>query len=987
MEKILTQCPECQTKYRLNQTRVGKNIQCPNCDEVFVVQDISGESAPHIHPPQSAEGESVTTKTYGSAPTKTYSGVSDNRTQTYAPDPSLVIQSDLTPNATQTYEQSKPSPTPTTHNLNIGDSLILTNVSYTITDIISQGTGEAVIYKIVDDQHAPLALKLYFEFPDPRQEPNSEALQRIQQITDPDILRLYDFGTGSRKYHNAYCFEICQFAEGGNLLVRNDYPPQFIRKTIIPQIFKGIQRLHRHKIYHCDLKPENIFWLDAAQTDLVIGDYGSAKTFEESSSKQLSHTSTSKGTDFYLAPEQPRGIISEKNDYYSFGIILLHLLYPQYVNRASLHKILERQYGRKPIIDYDPKYQDFNDAIAGLTLVDIAARWGEQQVAQWLRGERIPILYTTDADVHPIKLGKATIRTKEQLLQYIEQNTDWHRDVIEDAEGYSHLLRWLSDVQDIRRKKVFDTMVRHYRQDGARFLTLAVQHYFAPELPIQLDMQAYGFWQSQNLGASVQQYFQHVDNLSEITAIGNLKFHIFQLEFVLRQIAAMTDGQAKMVAISIINKLESVLGLSPKDQFNDYVCHCYPKVTEKVFPLLLYAFDQPKAVTTRIKKQQQDIADLHASLDNAIKSLDNLSDESQKNGRKINRLQRGIKDVRRSVGRMHGFAMFLLFLAWPLSGISCLWLDQGRGMLDDNLGLGALLGPLSAFGMNDYRQAGVAIGLSLIPMILMLLLTRIRRTAIEHGNQRRQQKISALQTRQTQNRNAQHQQQREYETLVQQQSTSTDKVSQLEHDIKRVSAFASKSTQKDPAIAQALSALRKQAVSEQKAQRRRMEKSAPKTPKQKSTPRPKRRKRIKKWVLAAVFALCVWFFGFFRPELITQNTTIVTTSQNIVRSAHTVPWLSTGIYYLAETLARFDYTEQAAAFFLNESMVVGTGIVTTQETPLNIRRGRGHSYTTLGQAQKGERLIVLQNDRNGWTLVRLKSGVVGYGSSQYIRIE
>jgi serine/threonine protein kinase len=86
--------------------------------------------------------------------------------------------------------------------------------------------------------------------------------------------------------------------------------------------------LHQHRIYHCDLKPQNIFFLDEAQIDIVIGDYGSAKTFEFDAEKQSRKTTTVKGTDFYLPPEQARGFISEKNDYYSFGMILLHLVYP-----------------------------------------------------------------------------------------------------------------------------------------------------------------------------------------------------------------------------------------------------------------------------------------------------------------------------------------------------------------------------------------------------------------------------------------------------------------------------------------------------------------------------------------------------------------------------------------------------------------------------------------------------------------------------------
>ena len=59
--------------------------------------------------------------------------------------------------------------------------------------------------------------------------------------------------------------------------LKEKYTPNFTEKELIPQIFKGILRLHENKIYHCDLKPQNVFFLDTEQKEIVIGDYGSAK--------------------------------------------------------------------------------------------------------------------------------------------------------------------------------------------------------------------------------------------------------------------------------------------------------------------------------------------------------------------------------------------------------------------------------------------------------------------------------------------------------------------------------------------------------------------------------------------------------------------------------------------------------------------------------------------------------------------------------------
>ncbi|MET4082170.1 serine/threonine protein kinase [Pedobacter sp. UYP30] len=80
------------------------------------------------------------------------------------------------------------------------------------------------------------------------------------------------------KTFSYYVMEKCDFtlkefleAEGGNL--------DIVQKTIICQkILKGIQSLHEYKIYHRDIKHDNIYFLDG---EPIIGDLG-LSDFQES---------------------------------------------------------------------------------------------------------------------------------------------------------------------------------------------------------------------------------------------------------------------------------------------------------------------------------------------------------------------------------------------------------------------------------------------------------------------------------------------------------------------------------------------------------------------------------------------------------------------------------------------------------------------------------------------------------------------------------
>jgi len=473
-----------------------------------------------------------------------------------------------------------------THGLGINDEIELNSKKYIITDIISGDnvTGEAVIYKIKDVQGNVYSLKLYYKLIDPGNEPNPEALERIKEINDSDILKLYDFGTGINKYLNKFCFEICDFAKGSDLIavpgIKKKYTLAFLKSNVIPEIFKGIRTLHDYKIYHCDLKPENIFFLNENQTDLVIGDYGSAKTFEKATDQRAHLTKTAKFTKGYDAPELSTGIISEKNDYHSFGMVLLYLLYSELFHDNFFDKIRERQFARLPIIEFNPGFGRINDLIAGLTLFDATSRWGSNEVKSWINNDKVEVKYTgeTEAGIKPIKLGTFTVHDVDDLIDYVQNNSQWYDYLIEDSDGYRLLLQFVYDILDLEKKKIFDKMVRTYQQDGEAFLKQCILRYFKPPKPIYVDMKSYDFGNSQNIVDLAVSFFIHLNDISKVISLEKLKFYVFQFEFVLRQIGLNADEQQKSLVESIIKNISSVFSLPPDLKFENCICGFYVKI-------------------------------------------------------------------------------------------------------------------------------------------------------------------------------------------------------------------------------------------------------------------------------------------------------------------------------------------------------------------------------------------------------------------------
>ncbi|KAK6785250.1 hypothetical protein RDI58_018705 [Solanum bulbocastanum] len=96
------------------------------------------------------------------------------------------------------------------------------------------------------------------------------------------------------------------------------------RRKIIQDIAKGLAYLHeecRQKILHLDIKPPNIL-LDE-KYNAKLADFGLSKLIDRNQSQVMTQM---RGTPGYLAPEWLSGVITEKVDVYSFGIVILEIL-------------------------------------------------------------------------------------------------------------------------------------------------------------------------------------------------------------------------------------------------------------------------------------------------------------------------------------------------------------------------------------------------------------------------------------------------------------------------------------------------------------------------------------------------------------------------------------------------------------------------------------------------------------------------------------
>ncbi|KAD7479175.1 hypothetical protein R6Q59_008018 [Mikania micrantha] len=210
-----------------------------------------------------------------------------------------------------------------TINYNYTDLQLATN-NFSEENILGKGGYGEVFKAIIDDKNVVAVKKLKMQHAKAKEEFENE-VKLISNIHHRNLLRLLGWSSdGSNLYL------VLEYMANGSL-------DQFLwgskrgtldwnqRYEIICGIAKGLSHLHNEfhiKIIHRDIKSCNILLSDDFKAK--IADFGLARLQPE----DKSHISTKfAGTLGYVAPEYANhGVLSEKVDTYSFGIVMLEVI-------------------------------------------------------------------------------------------------------------------------------------------------------------------------------------------------------------------------------------------------------------------------------------------------------------------------------------------------------------------------------------------------------------------------------------------------------------------------------------------------------------------------------------------------------------------------------------------------------------------------------------------------------------------------------------
>ena len=160
---------------------------------------------------------------------------------------------------------------------------------------------------------------------------------------------------------------------------------------------KALELCRKQSIIHRDIKPENIFLSELG--DYKLGDFGIARTMEETSGATIA------GTYKYMAPEiykeQPYNFTV---DMYSLGVVLYQMLnrgrtpflppYPTPIRHSDQNNAIARRMSGEPI----PAPLDADEALAAVVLKACAYRPEDRYASPTEMREALEALPRTDTD-------------------------------------------------------------------------------------------------------------------------------------------------------------------------------------------------------------------------------------------------------------------------------------------------------------------------------------------------------------------------------------------------------------------------------------------------------------------------------------------------------------------------------------------------------------------------------------------------------------
>lgn len=317
-------------------------------------------------------------------------------------------------------------------------------------------------------------------------QPDSALLARLSENPTSHVVRLLAHG---RSGGDAYeLMEYCPHGTLRDLLASGPQPRERLH-LMVAEMAAGLFEIHARNILHRDLKPENFLVRTADPLQLALTDFGIA-----SLRQATQHFTTLARTVKYAAPEALTGVLDEKADWWSLGMIVLEAASGRHPFEGLSDPVINHHLATRPIEVGGVFDDDLRRLCRGLLLRDTKRRWGGAEVARWLAGDatlEAPEESENAATaVRPYKIGESSCTSVLELATALARNWEAGCKDLRRGEIGSWLIQQLNDQNLARRLQ--DILEARDISDDYRLLRFLLAA--APDMP--------GVWRGQPLSAA-----------------------------------------------------------------------------------------------------------------------------------------------------------------------------------------------------------------------------------------------------------------------------------------------------------------------------------------------------------------------------------------------------------------------------------------------------------------------------------------------------
>jgi serine/threonine protein kinase len=227
------------------------------------------------------------------------------------------------------------------------------------------------------------------------------------------VVKLHYYGESDGRW-----YEVQEYIGGGTLdEFARQFPdgrmPRTELRAVIKELAAAVDYLHGLGVMHKDLKPANILVRSLEPFDLVLADFGLA-SLTDLSMRAVSQSRTAA----YSAPELRAGFAGWASDWWSVGIIVAELAGGAHPFAGLQEQAIDFAVAMRPVPLDRVQDPEVANLCRGLLVRDTEERWGEPEIAAWLKGEAP---HVPEEAIRPAHVGREPERGFEfNSTSYVE---------------------------------------------------------------------------------------------------------------------------------------------------------------------------------------------------------------------------------------------------------------------------------------------------------------------------------------------------------------------------------------------------------------------------------------------------------------------------------------------------------------------------------------------------------------------------------------